>query len=54
MKSVFDGDNYTILEEFPADETGKKLAYYRSLGKYEEVELDYEGDIVVYRQKEGG
>ena len=50
MKKVIDADNNKLLEEFNADRTDEKVSYYESLGKWEDVSVDYAGDIILWEQ----
>ena len=50
MKRVIDADNNTILETFPESETEIKVAYYESLGKWDDISVDHDGDIILWEE----
>jgi hypothetical protein len=47
-KTVIDADNNEILETFEESETKQILEKYRSLGKWDDISVDCDGDIVLY------
>ena len=51
MKKVIDADNNKLLEEFEEKETNKKVEYYTSLGKWEDVSVDRDGDIILWEEE---
>lgn len=51
QKKVFDGDLQKCLEVFDESQTEERLAYYQSLGKWDEVLVDSDGDIVLYENE---
>ena len=48
---VIDGDNMRTLEFFAAEDTNSVLARYRAMGKWDEVEVDCEGDVILYKEE---
>ena len=50
-KKVIDADNQKILETFDETETEFKLQYYESLGKWDDVSLDHNGDIILWEEE---
>jgi hypothetical protein len=48
---VIDGDNMRMLEFFAAEDTNSVLARYRAMGKWDEVEVDGEGDVILYKEE---
>ena len=48
---VIDGDNMRTLEFFAAEDTNSILARYRAMGKWDEVEVDCEGDVILYKEE---
>ncbi len=47
MKKVIDAQTMKCLETFQASDTEKVLAKYRALGRWDEVETDADGDIIL-------
>lgn len=47
-RRVIDADNDKILELFDESETEKKVKYYESLGKWSDVSVDIDGDIILW------
>lgn len=50
MKMVIDGDQMKCLEKFSIEETPKVLKKYQEDGRWEDVGVDNDGDIVVYKE----
>lgn len=50
-RKVFDGDNLKIIDYFYPDETEIYLEKYRNNGKWEDVETDIDGDIVLFKKE---
>ena len=48
---VIDGDTMKCLEKFEESQTEKMLAKYNELGKWDDVSLDCNGDIVLYENE---
>lgn len=44
---VIDSDNSKILENFDKTEAQEKLAYYESIGKWNDISVDLDGDIIL-------
>lgn len=49
-KMVIDGDNMKCLEYFNEADTDKVVEKYENLGIYDDVSIDCNGDIVLYRE----
>ena len=47
-KKVIDGDTMKCLETFEESQTQQILEKYKALGKWDDVSLDSDGDIVLY------
>ena len=50
-KKVIDGDTMKCLETFDESETEKVLEKYRSLGKWDDVQTDNDGDIILWEEE---
>jgi len=50
MKKVIDADNNKLLEEFDKSQTDEKVEYYKSLGKWDDVSIDCDGDIILWEE----
>ena len=50
MKKVIDADNMKLIEYFDVSETEAKLNYYSSLGKWDDVGVDINGDIILWEE----
>ena len=48
MKKVIDGENMCILEYFHEDETDMMLKKYQNLGKWSDISVDRDGDIILW------
>lgn len=48
-KWVIDGDELVKIESFDSDNTENVISYYLSLGKYEDVSVDINGDIICFQ-----
>ena len=48
---VIDGDNMRTLEFFAAEDINSILVRYRAMGRWDEVEVDNEGDIILYKEE---
>ena len=51
MKKVIDADNMKCLETFDETQTEQMLEKYRSLGKWEDVSADINGDIILWENE---
>ena len=51
LKKVIDADNNKLLEEFRKEETYKKVKYYKSLGKWDDITVDRSGDIILWEEE---
>ena len=51
MKKVIDADNQKVLQTFEEKDTEKTLAYYRSLGKWNDISVDRDGDIILWEEE---
>jgi hypothetical protein len=47
---VIDGDIMKCLEKFEENQTERILEKYKSLGKWDDVSVDANGDIILYRE----
>jgi hypothetical protein len=47
-KRVINGDTMKIVETFDPKETEEKVKYYQSLGKWNDVSVDKDGDIILW------
>lgn len=50
-KKVIDGDTMKCLETFEESQTQMVLEKYKSLGKWNDVSLDADGDIILYENE---
>ena len=50
-KKVIDGDTMKCLETFEESQTEPMLEKYRSLGKWEDVQTDNDGDIILWEEE---
>lgn len=50
MKKVIDGDTMKCLEEFEEKDTIFILEKYNSDGRWEDVSLDNDGDLILYSE----
>ena len=50
-KKVIDGDTMKCLETFDESGTEKVLEKYRSLGKWDDVQTDNDGDIILWEEE---
>jgi len=48
MKKVIDSQTMKCLETFHESQTEDILDKYRNMGKWDEVETDSDGDIILY------
>lgn len=48
-KKVIDADKQIVLQMFNAKGTEKILEYYKSTGKWEDVGIDRDGDIILWK-----
>jgi hypothetical protein len=49
MKKVIDGDIMKCLETFDESQTNQILDKFRLIGQWEEVLLDNDGDVILYK-----
>jgi hypothetical protein len=47
-KKVIDADNQKVIAQFDESETENKVKYYESLGKWSDVSVDRDGDIILW------
>ena len=47
-KVVIDADNQVLLERFDEKDTEERVAYYESLGKWDDIGVDQGGDIILW------
>ena len=50
MKKVIDSDNQRVLETFDAKDTDKVLHKYQNDGRWEDVGVDRDGDIILWAE----
>lgn len=50
-KKVIDGDTMKCLETFEESQTEQMLEKYRSLGKWDDVQIDNDGDIILWEEE---
>lgn len=48
-KKVIDGDSQRIVDRFDEKDTKQTLEYYESLGKWSDVSVDRDGDIILWK-----
>lgn len=48
MKKVIDADNKRVLETFDPKDTDKVLEKYQNDGRWEDVGVDVDGDIILW------
>jgi len=48
MKKVIEGDSMKCLEEFKESESAKIKAKYEAMDKWDEVEFDLDGDLILW------
>ena len=51
MKKVIDGDTMKCLETFDENQTQTILEKYQELGKYDDISVDTDGDIILYENE---
>lgn len=49
MKKVIDADNEKVLEMFNEKDTSKVLSKYQTDGRWEDVGVDIDGDIILWK-----
>jgi hypothetical protein len=49
-KKVISGDTMQIVETFDPKETDEKVKHYQSLGKWNDVSVDRDGDIILWEE----
>lgn len=47
MKQVIDSDTQKCLETFDESQTEQMIEKYRALGKWDDVDTDNDGDIIL-------
>lgn len=52
MKKVIDAENMVCLETFNLEETQIVLEKYENDGRWEDVSIDIDGDIILYEELE--
>lgn len=50
-KKVIDGDTMKCLETFEESQTQQMLEKYQALGKWDDVSVDNDGDIILYENE---
>jgi len=50
-KKVIDGDTMKCLETFEESQTQQMLEKYQELGKWDDVSVDSDGDIILYENE---
>lgn len=50
-KKVIDGDTMKCLETFEESQTEQMLEKYQTLGKWDDVSVDSDGDIILYENE---
>ena len=51
MKKVIDGDKMELLEEFAPSKSQEIKEKYEKLGKWEEVEFDGDGHLILFEEE---
>lgn len=51
MKKIYDGDNLKLLGEFPEEKTEEYIEIYKSYGKWQDVSVDINGDIILFENE---
>lgn len=49
-RKVIDGDTMKCLEMFEENQTKQILEKYKALGKWDDISVDIDGDIVLYKE----
>jgi len=50
MKKVIDADNQKILEYFDKKDTDNIRRKYTNMGKWEDISLDSDGDLILWEE----
>ena len=50
-KKVIDGDTMKCLETFEESQTQQMLEKYQALGKWDDISVDNDGDIILYENE---
>ena len=50
MKKVINGETMMVLETFEEKDTQNILNKYKSIGKWEDVQTDVDGDIILWEE----
>ena len=50
IKSVIDADNNRIIRSFTKEQTDEVFKHYKSLGKWDDVSIDIDGDIILWKE----
>lgn len=50
MKKVIDADNMVCLEEFNETQTQQIQEKYESMGKWDDISVDINGDIILWEE----
>jgi hypothetical protein len=48
---VIDADNMRTLEVFDSKDTDTVLSRYRAMGKWDDVDVDGDGDIILFKDE---
>ena len=51
MKKVIDADRMVCLEEFDGTQTEQIKEKYESMGKWDDIALDYNGDLILWEDE---
>lgn len=51
MKKVIDGETMKCLEKFQEKETDNIIKKYASLGKWADVQIDIDGDVILWEKE---
>lgn len=51
LKKVIDGDKLELVETFDPKDTEVILEKYRNDGRWEDVRVDFEGDVILWEKE---
>lgn len=49
-KKIIDGDNMKVLKYFDAEDTDSIVEHYKNVGKWDDVSVDIDGDVILYKE----
>lgn len=49
-KKVIDADNQRVIETFDVSETERVKAKYEAMGKWSDISVDIDGDIILWEE----